>query len=103
MPPRGGAADKFGNRYEALWAIDQLLHIVDGVADVLILEPLEDQESRGIEFTVLLGHGDKQYWSVKRQTTKIAGWTLASLTTPDETGRSILGDLFDHVRSSRQS
>ena len=39
MPASGGAGDKFGNRYEALWAIDQLLRIVDGVASELTLEP----------------------------------------------------------------
>lgn len=32
MPASGGAADKFGNRYEALWAMDQLLQILDGTA-----------------------------------------------------------------------
>jgi hypothetical protein len=97
MPSRGGTADKFGNRYEALWAIDQLLRIVDGEADILTLEPLDDVESRGIEFTVL-DQGHKQYWSVKRQTSKAAGWTLALLTAEDETARTILGDLFSHIR-----
>jgi hypothetical protein len=97
MPVSGGATDKFGNWYEALWAIDQLLRIVDADATSLILEPLGSTESKGIEFTVSHADGSRDYWSVKRQTTKIAGWTVALLTAEDENGRSILGDLFLHI------
>src|SRR6185437_13786442 len=63
----------------------------------LILEPLEQAESRGIEFTVNNADGRMDYWSVKRQTAKAAGWTVALLTAEDENGRSILGDLFSHT------
>lgn len=97
MPVAGGSSDKLGNRYEALWAIDQLLAIVDGTAATLTLEPIEAEESRGFEFTVGLGDGTSEYWSVKRQTTKAAGWTLRVLTAEDERGRSVLGDLLAHV------
>ena len=97
MPTSGGAADKLGNRYEALWAIDQLLRIVDGQADRLTPEPLDSDESRGIEFTVVAANGTVEYWSVKRQTTKAAGWTLAQLAARDDRGRTILGDLLAHV------
>jgi hypothetical protein len=96
----GGTADKFGNRYEALWAIDQLIHIVDRTASNLILEPINQDESRGIEFTVATNDGKREFWSVKRQTTKAAGWTVALLARPDENGRSILGDLEAHVQRS---
>ncbi len=57
MPTRAGTADKFGNRYEALWAIDCLLTIVDGRATNLKLEPVEKDESRGIEFYYTLNDG----------------------------------------------
>jgi len=97
VPASGGAADKFGNWYEALWTIDQLLRIVDRVACRLVLEPLEKAESRGVEFRVTNIDGTTDYWSVKRQTSKAAGWTVALLAAKDETGRSILGDLFTHV------
>src|SRR4051812_7079859 len=96
MPASGGSADKFGNRYEGLWAIDQFLRIVDGTAESILLEPLPREESQGIEFRVTNSDGTNDYWSVKRQTTK-AGWTLAALTEKDGAGRSILGDLFAHM------
>src|SRR5688572_21609338 len=97
MPIAGGSADKLGNRYEALWAIDQLLRVIDGGATELTLEPLEADESRGIEFRVSTTDGISEYWSIKRQTTKAAGWTLATLAAKDERGRTILGDLLAHV------
>ncbi len=97
MPPSGGSSDKLGNRYEALWAIDRLLHIVDGAAHELTLESLDPDESRGIEFVVVKADGTTAYWSVKRQTTKAAGWTLGLLAAKYDRGRSILGDLLRHV------
>ena len=99
MPVSGGAADKFGNRYEVLWAIDQLLQIVDGTAVHLVFEPLDPDESRGVEFTVATTCGTTDYWSVKRQTTGASGWTLALLAVKDNRGRSILSDLLDHTES----
>lgn len=103
MPVSGGAADKLGNRYEALWAIDQLLQIVDDAARWLTLEPLDPNEARGIEFVVGRTEGSIEYWSVKRQTTKAAGWTLAVLASKDERGRTILGDLLEHVEKDSNS
>src|ERR1039458_9460044 len=97
MPASGGAADKLGNRYEALWAIDQLLRIVDGAAFHLTLEPLDADESRGVEVFVAADDGTSEYWSVKRQTTGVSGWTLSLLTRRDDRGRSILGDLLGHI------
>lgn len=97
MPSRGGASDKFGNRYEALWTFDQILRIVDGIARELTLEPLDEDESRGIEFRITNTDDTSDYWSIKRQTAKAAGWTLAVLAARDERGRTILGDLLSHV------
>jgi hypothetical protein len=95
MPTSGGAADKLGNQYETLWAIDQLMRIVDGEADRLTPEPHDPDESRGIEFIVDVG-ATHEYWSVKRQTAEAAGWTLARLARK-ERGRSILSDLLRHT------
>lgn len=102
MPVSGGAADKLCNRYESLWAMDQMLHVIDGAADQLLLEPLDADESRGIEFTVV---ADRKihYWSVKRQTTKAGGWTLALLAAKDMRGRSILADLLSHVERNSKN
>jgi hypothetical protein len=66
-------------------------------ATELVLEPLDPDESRGIEFRVTFPGKASEYWSIKRQTTKAAGWTLALLTTKDEHGRAILADLFAHA------
>lgn len=99
MPTRGGTSDKFGNRYEFLWAADQLLRILEGRAIDFTLEPINQEDSKGIEFKVTNADGTVDYWSVKRQTTQ-AGWTLALLTANGDTGRSILGDLIGHVQRS---
>ncbi len=98
MPASGGAADKLCNRYEALWVIDQLLRVVDGAGCQLTYEPLDPDESQGIEFAVQKADGTTDYWSVKRQTTRAAGWTLALMARLDDRGRSILGDLMRHVK-----
>jgi hypothetical protein len=100
MPTSGGTADKVGNRYEVLWAIDQLLQIVDGAALQLTLEPLDADESRGVEFFVAAIDGAIDYWSVKRQTTGAAGWTLALLSNKGDRKRSILSDLLQHTESA---
>jgi len=97
MPTSGGTADKLGNRYETLWATDQLLQIVDGAAIQLISEDLDLDESRGVEFSVAIADGSTEYWSVKRQTTRASGWTLTLLAGKDDRGRSILGDMLQHV------
>jgi len=102
MPISGGSSDKLGNRYESLWAVDQLLKIIDGKALELMLEPINREESKGIEFRVTNINGTVDYWSVKRQTTQ-AGWTLALLTATERDGRSILGDLIEHVRRSEKN
>lgn len=100
MPSSGSAADKLGNRYEGLWAIDKLLEIVSGTANSFALEPLDTDESRGVEFVVGLLDGTAEYWSIKRQTMKAAGWTLSALATKDDRGRTIIGDLKGHLDSS---
>lgn len=98
MPTSGGASDKLGNRYEALWVVDQLLRVIEGAATSFTLEPIDPDASRGIEFIVERADGAVEHWSIKRQTTR-AGWTL-SLLCKDDKGRSILGDLFGHIARS---
>ena len=108
MPAPGGAADKFGNRYEALWSIDQLLQVVYGSVRDLTLEPLNVDESKGVEFSVNTVDGITEYWSVKRQTTGASGWTLAQLNSqgrswkeyPRRPARSY-GRWYDSSRSVR--
>lgn len=97
MPASGGTADKLGNRYEALWAIDQLLRVVSGEFVELVLEPPDPDESRGIEFRTLALDGVKAHWSCKRQMSGLSGWTIAKLVEKGVSDRSILGDLIGHV------
>jgi hypothetical protein len=96
MPTKGGAAGKFGDQYEALWTVDAALRVVVGKAESITYESLDPDASRGVEFNVLT-EGHVEFWSLKRQTTAAAGWTLATLVKPDDGGRSILGDLVAHV------
>jgi hypothetical protein len=92
MPIPGGASGKLGDRYEGLWAIHELLRVVEGTAKSFLLEPIDPDESRGIEFHVTESDGAIVYWSVKRQTTKAAGWTIPLLAS-----EGILEDLLSHI------
>ena len=100
MPVSGGTADKLGGRYEGLWALDRLMSVVAYEARDVTLEPLDPVESKGIEFRVSHTDGTIEFWSVKRQTTGVAGWTLPKLAQTEANGRSILSDLVAHVERS---
>ncbi|MCB1739435.1 MAG: hypothetical protein KDK91_03640 [Gammaproteobacteria bacterium] len=97
MPSRGGGAGKAGDQYEYLWVVEAALRVIGGRAEYVIYESLDPDESLGVEFNVQTAAGDVEYWSVKRQTTAAAGWTLATLTKAGKSGRSILTDLVTHV------
>lgn len=45
----GGAADKFGNRYEGLWTVACMLDVIDELSDSIRLEP-PGPEGEGVEF-----------------------------------------------------
>lgn len=94
MPRSGGEADKLGNRYEGIWTVDALISVLTGEVHSISIEPID--RALGVEFVLCLNDGDKEYHSVKRQTTK-AVWTLRQLTDINERGRSILGDLIEKV------
>lgn len=104
MPVRGGAAGKAGDTYEALWTVDAAIRIIRGEAESMVYESLDEDESIGVEFHIKTTQKETEYWSVKRQTTGAAGWTLSKLTTP-KTGeaRSILGDLAGHIERDRRN
>lgn len=100
MPRAGGEADKLGNRYEAIWTVDTLLDLLAGRVVSVIIESLDEDEARGAEFITTLPDGTKEFHSVKRQKSG-SEWSPASLCMASETGRSILGDLFEKQRRSR--
>ena len=97
MPRIGGEADKFGNRYEALWVVDAALDLIDEEYASLVLEAVGD-EAAGVEFFRTTASGRREYHSIKRQQS-VGNWTISRLTQGQEsTGRSVLGDLIRKVQ-----
>ncbi len=80
MPLPGGAAAKFGERYEGRWTVLQLADVLAERAQSIRLEP-PGAEGEGIEFWVKEG-GRLSYHQVKRQAPRGRGWSI------DELGRS---------------
>ena len=79
----GGPADKFGNEYERLWVVYQMLRVLEGHATAVTWEP-PGQDGYGIDVLVELSDGTFSHQSCKRE----AGhgkWTLAQLQ-----GRGVL-------------
>ncbi len=77
MPLPGGAADKYGNRYEALWTVACLAQVMDERAQAIRLEP-PGQEGEGAEFW-LRTRDALEYHQVKRQHSASGRWTLEDL------------------------
>lgn len=96
MSPRvGGEADKFGNRYEGVWTVRQLLYVLAGRVDsITVEEPGELGE--GVEFTVRRDDETEVHQS-KRQLGSANGWTVRSL---DREG--VLNAAHRHVASGRR-
>ena len=97
MPRPGGEADKLGNRYEGLWAVDAALDLIEGDYVSLEIEAVGD-ESAGIDFRLANISGSFEHHSIKRR--QYGGnWTLSRLTQEGTTARSILGDLVAKTRA----
>lgn len=77
MPRRGGEADKFGNRYEALWIVDAVLDVIDGKYVTLEVERVGD-EAGGVEFVLTGPSGGEEFHSIKRQHAD-GNWTVSRL------------------------
>ena len=101
MPRPGGEADKLGNRYESLWAVDALLDLIDGEYVDLVFEPVGD-EAAGIEFFGTNRSGAREYHSIKRQQGD-GNWTISRLTQREGPApRSILGDLIQKIQAGAE-
>lgn len=74
MPRPGGPADKFGNRYETWWTINQLIRIIKGEADRL---RIEDPAFPKAEF-VLSIENRHEFHQAKRSHPS-GKWSLSSL------------------------
>ncbi len=79
MPLSGGAADKFGNRYEGRWTAFCMAEVLNENACSIRFEP-PGVEDKGFEF--LLRKEDKtEYHQVKRQKSRGGSWTLKNLAS----------------------
>ena len=73
----GGLADKFGNRYERDWAVDQLLGFLDGDVRFVVWEPLGPDDG-GIDLRVGRADGWEAH-QVKRSNRSEGKWTVREL------------------------
>lgn len=73
----GGIADKTGNRYEAIWLMRQLVHLIDGRAQSITIEVL-GEDGAGFEFCVDRP-AHREWHQCKRQTS--ASWTINRLAS----------------------
>ena len=92
MPLPGGAAEKFGNRYEGRWTVACLLDVMDEKSDSIRLEP-PGPEDQGFEFWVTKD-GIREFHQVKRQ--HYSGhWTLYTLAE-----EGVLTDFITRLQDS---
>lgn len=91
MPLPGGAADKFGNRYEGRWTVACMIEVIDEKADSIRLEP-PGEEGKGVEFWLAKGNS-REYHQVKRQQSATGRWTLADLGS-----KEILSNFWKKLR-----
>lgn len=95
MSPRpGGEADKFGNRYEGVWTVQQLLHILRGAATSITVEDVGDLGD-GVEFTFRRG-GLVEVHQLKRQLADANSWTPKALHN-----KGVLESAKAHVEGGR--
>jgi hypothetical protein len=91
MPRAGGAASKYGHRYEDRWTASCAMRILSGEATAIHLEgPNADI---GFEFS-LETPGQTEYHQVKRQRSGEGRWSLAAL---DQAG--VLGNFRERLAS----
>jgi hypothetical protein len=77
MPLPGGAAAKFGDRYETRWTIVQLADVLAERVQTVRLEP-PGAEGEGVEFWVSQ-KGGRSYHQVKRQAPRGRVWSIDAL------------------------
>jgi hypothetical protein len=78
MPLAGGAADKFGNRYEHWWTVSQFVQMLHGKAETI---RIEDPGVAKAEF-VLTKAGKRELHQAKRSHPD-GKWSLSSLSAGD--------------------
>ncbi|MET7395963.1 hypothetical protein ABZS66_20965 [Dactylosporangium sp. NPDC005572] len=92
-PRRGGESDKFGNRYEGRWTVRQLLYVLLGQAESVIIEKA-GEEGEGAESIVRRRTTDEAH-QVKRQIGNANEWQLSDM-------KNVLRAAADHVEDKRE-
>ncbi|CAK07598.1 MULTISPECIES: ATP-binding protein [Rhizobium] len=72
----GGVSDKFGNIYESLWAVRQLLDVLYGRKRAIRLEGIS-KEFKGFEFAI--DEGDFKSWHQTKINAQSQNWTIRAL------------------------
>ncbi|MDU4861722.1 MAG: hypothetical protein E6356_11005 [Terrisporobacter othiniensis] len=74
----GGRADKFGNRYESRWVVNQLIRIIKEEIDSVILEVIGEEE-KGVDIVVINKDGSREYHQCKGRNASNETWEIADL------------------------
>lgn len=93
----GGATDKFGNFYEGLWTVYTIIDILKEKTDFIRLEPVDDYESKGVEFYVEK-EGRREYHQVKSQNSRDGRYNLSILNK-----MKILSNFKEKLQSENNS
>ena len=80
MPPRGGLADKIGNRYEGRIAVRRILQLLDEQHDSVKVR-FEQPGDHSFEWWVQRGDGSRVYTQVKRQQSVDEEWSVGTLVS----------------------
>lgn len=78
MPLPGGAADKYGNRYEGYWTVLKIIEVLEEIYDSITIEE-PGEENNGFEFYMQKGEVS-EYYQIKRQNT-LGKWTINSVNS----------------------
>lgn len=80
MPLSGGAADKYGNRYEGLWTVQCMIRILrDEYTSIYLEEPGQND----VEFRLTKADGVNELHQVKRQNGSEGRWRISDLRSRD--------------------
>lgn len=83
MPLSGGAADKYGNRYEGLWTVQCMIRILrDEYTSIYLEEPGQND----VEFRLTKADGVNELHQVKRQNGNEGRWRIGDLRSRDILG-----------------
>ena len=93
----GGYADKKGNQYELIWAINYALMCIQDERRSITYEDLNSRLAEGSEFTYVDEHGAVHVFQIKRQNGISDKWTINDLKK-----KGIFETAKLHVKGGRQ-